>query len=264
MGTRSPRPRQRELGDFVRTQREKLDPTMVGLPPDGRRRTPGLRREEMAQLCRLSVTWYTWLEQGREISLSATALGRLAGALRLDRAQRTYLFELAGKRDPDEGAIVVEGLHPSVADCVKAINAPAYVLDRAWTARAWNIGAKRLFIGWLTGGGDRNLLHFIFRQPSARSLICDYEERARRVLAEFRADVNTQLDDPVIARLISDLRSTSELFARLWGEHIVLGREGGLRTFNHPTQGHLRYDQVTLNVASRPDLKLVVLIRQQP
>jgi transcriptional regulator with XRE-family HTH domain len=262
MRSRSPRQRQQELGDFVRAQREKLDPAASGVPAGGRRRTPGLRREEVAQLCGLSVTWYTWLEQGREISLSPTALARLAAALRLDRAQRDYLFELAGKRDPEDGVVEVEDLPASVRACVKAIRTPAYVLDRTWTARAWNIGAERLFVGWLTPSGERNLLRFIFLEATARSLISDYEERARRVVAEFRADVSTHLDDPAIGGLVDGLRSESKLFARLWGEHSVLGREGGARAFNHPTQGDLRYEQVTFNVANRPDLKLVMLISQ--
>ncbi len=222
-----------------------------------------MRREEVAQLCGLSVTWYTWLEQGREISLSATALARLAAALRLDRAQRAYWFELAGKRDPQDGVVATEELPAPVRACVKAIKAPAYVLDRTWTARAWNIGAQRLFVGWLTPSGERNLLRFIFLEPTARSLISDYEERARRVVAEFRADVSSHLDDIAVRDLIDGLRSDSKLFARLWSEHSVLGREGGARTFNHPAQGHLRYEQVTFNVANRPDLKLVMLIQQK-
>jgi transcriptional regulator with XRE-family HTH domain len=264
MRARSPDQRQQELADFVRAQREKLDPAASGLPAGGRRRTPGLRREEVAQLCGLSVTWYTWLEQGREISLSPTALARLAAALRLDRAQRAYLFELANKRDPQEGAVAVDELPAPVEACIKAIKAPAYVLDRTWTARAWNIAAARLFVGWLTPSGDRNLLRFIFLEPTARSLISDYEERARRVVAEFRADLGTHLDDAAIRGLVDSLRAESKLFARLWGEHSVLGREGGARTFNHPTQGDLRYEQVTFNVASRPELKLVMLIPQKP
>src|SRR6202035_1067361 len=109
-----PHPQQRELGDFVRAQREKLKPAAFGLPGAGRRRTPGLRREEVAQLCGLSVTWYTWLEQGREVSVSPTAVARLANALRLGRAERAYLFELAGKRDPDQGESEIEQVPPAV------------------------------------------------------------------------------------------------------------------------------------------------------
>jgi MmyB-like transcription regulator ligand binding domain len=173
------------------------------------------------------------------------------------------LFELAGKRDPEDAVVAIDELPAPVRACVKAIRTPAYVLDRTWTACAWNIAAARLFVGWLTPSGERNLLRFIFLEPTARSLISDYEERARRVVAEFRADVSTHLDDASIRELVDGVRSDSKLFARLWGEHGVLGREGGARTFNHPTQGDLCYEQVTFNVANRPDLKLVMLIRQQ-
>ncbi len=255
------RERQRELGDFVRAQREKLKPAALGLPAGARRRTPGLRREEVAQLCGLSITWYTWLEQGREMSLSPTALARLASALRLGRAERAYLFDLAGKRDPDRDESEVDVIAPAVLACVETIGAPAYILDRLWTARGWNARAEHLFAGWLDEPGDRNLLRFIFLDPAARALICDHEERARRVVAEFRADVSTHATDPAIRALIEDLRQHSRAFARFWDEHGVLGREGGERTFNHPTDGFLRFMQVTFNLASRPDLKLTILVQ---
>ncbi len=252
--------RQRELGDFVRAQRERLKPAALGLPAGARRRTPGLRREEVAQLCGLSVTWYTWLEQGREVSLSPTALARLADALRLGRAERAYLFELAGKRDPDRDKSEVDVIAPSVLACVDAIDAPAYILDRLWTARSWNARAEHLFAGWLDRPGERNLLRFIFLDPAARALVCDYEERARRVVAEFRAGVSAHLGDSAVRSLVQDLRRHSRIFARFWDEHGVLGREGGERTFNHPTDGFLRFMQVTFNLASRPDLKLTILV----
>ena len=259
VGTRS-QEQQRELGDFVRAQREKLKPAALGLPAGARRRTPGLRREEVAQLCGLSVTWYTWLEQGREVSVSPAALARLANALRLGRAERAYLFELAGKRDPDQGESEIDLVPPSVLACVETIGSPAYILDRFWTARSWNAKAEHLFAGWLDRPGDRNLLRFIFLDAAARALICDYQERARRVVAQFRADVSTHLNDPTIRVLIDDLRGQSRAFARFWDEHGVLGREGGERTFNHPADGFLRFEQVTFNLASRPDLKLTILV----
>jgi transcriptional regulator with XRE-family HTH domain len=256
---RSPAQR-RELADFVRARREKLKPAAVGLTPAARRRTPGLRREELAQRCGLSVTWYTWLEQGRDIALSPNALARLADALRLRRAERAYLFELAGKRDPAADDSVVEQIPPALAACVSAIAAPAYVIDRSWTARAWNRRAQRLFAGWLDGAHDRNLLRFVFLGSAARTLIHDFDERARRVVAEFRADVSTHLDDPPIRDLVADLRRTSEVFARLWDQHGVLGREGGERTFDHPRDGFVRFTQVTFNLASEPELKLTILV----
>ncbi len=259
IGASSPEQR-RELGDFVRAQREALSPDAVGLPAAGRRRTPGLRREEVALLCGLSTTWYTWIEQGRDVSASPFALARLATALRLGRAERAYLFELAGKRDPDPGGGEADAIPPAVAACVEAIRAPAYILDRHWTLRAWNEEAARLFAGWLDRPGDRNLLRFIFRAPAARALICDWEARARRVVAEFRATWSAHLDDPPLRALLDELRRESRDFARFWDQHGVLGREGGERTFNHPAEGFLRYEQVTFDLAGRPGLKLTMLV----
>ncbi len=258
--------KRRELGAFVRTHREQLPPAALGLSSGMRRRTPGLRREEVAQLCGLSTTWYTWIEQGREVSASPGALARLAGVLRLGRAERAYLFELAGKRDPDPGGSGPEPVPPAVLACVDAIGAPAYVLDRAWTAQTWNAPATRLFTGWLDQPGDRNLLRFIFLRPAARSLICDWEARARRVAAEFRSACAPHLDDPALRALIAGLRQESPEFSQFWDQHVVLEREGGTRTFNHPKDGFLHYDQVTFQLASQPDLKLTVLlpIRKKP
>jgi transcriptional regulator with XRE-family HTH domain len=250
----------RELGDFVRTLREKLAPADLGLAAGARRRTPGLRREEVAQLSGLSVTWYTWLEQGRDMSLSTAALGRLANALRLGRAERAYLFELAGRRDPDRGAAEIDELPPAVAGCVGSIASPAYVLDQSWTARSWNSAAERLFVGWLDRQADHNLLKFIFLEPSARSLIRDFDNRARRVVAEFRADASLHLNDPAVRLLVGDLNRLSRDFARFWNEHSVLAREGGERTFNHPVEGLLIYEQVTFALVGRPRFKLTILV----
>lgn len=256
-----PPAQRRELGDFVRSQRAKLQPSDVGLPNGARRRTPGLRREEAALLCGLSVTWYTWLEQGRDMSLSPSALARLASTLRLGRAERAYLFELAAERDPEQGDGETDAVPPGVLACVDLIAAPAYVLDRTWTARRWNAPAEHLFIGWLDGSGDKNLLRYIFLEPSGRSLIRDYEKRSRRVVAEFRADVSAYLNDPAIRRLIAELSERSEAFRQYWHERAVLGREGGERTFHHLKDGFLRYEQVTFALVGHPDLKLTMLLQ---
>jgi transcriptional regulator with XRE-family HTH domain len=250
----------RELGEFIRSHRERLTPAAIGLAAGSRRRTPGLRREEMAQLCGLSATWYTWIEQGRDVSVSPTALARLARALHLGRAERAYLFELAGKRDPDHGAGETDHLPPVALSCIKAMACPAYILDRSWKARTWNAQAQRLFVGWLDQAGERNLLRFIFLRPRARSLICDWETRARRVAAEFRAACSAHLNDPALRSLIEELHQDSSDFARFWDQLGVLEREGGERTFNHPIEGFLRYEQVTFTLAGFPDLKLTMLV----
>jgi transcriptional regulator with XRE-family HTH domain len=281
--------KRRELGDFIRAQRERLGPEDFGLARAGRRRTPGLRREEAAQLCGLSVTWYTWLEQGRDVAVSAAAIARFARALRLSRTERAYVFELAGRRDPDQGDGEIEVITAAIEASLRAIASPAYILDRMWNARAWNAQASKLFVGWLDrpnvrpsgsasgragdrpdddpndntsdNASDRNLLRFIFLEPAARSLICDYDNRARRVVAEFRVGASAHLADRPIRDLIAELRGRSPLFARLWNKHTVLGREGGVRTFNHPRDGFLSFEQVTYNLASNPDMKLTILVR---
>jgi transcriptional regulator with XRE-family HTH domain len=239
-----------------------VTPAAIGLPSGKRRRTPGLRREEVAQLCGLSTTWFTWIEQGRDVSISPSALARLAAALRLDRAERAYLFDLAGKRDPEHGKAETGSVSAALAACVEAISAPAYILDRLWSARCWNAPAERLFAGWLDAPGDHNLLRFTFTHPAARSLIYDWEVRARRLAAEFRAASSGHLDDPKLRELVAALRRDSEQFGQFWDQHGVLGREGGERTFNHPRDGFLRYEQVTFEVANHPDLKMTMLIQQ--
>jgi transcriptional regulator with XRE-family HTH domain len=254
------RERQKDLGAFVRARRESLAPADFGLSAGARRRTPGLRREEAAQLSGLSVTWYTWLEQGRDMSLSATALTRLANALRFGRAERAYLFDLAGKRDPDAGAAEVDWIASAVAACVDTIGAPAYLLDRSWSARHWNAPAERLFAGWLDRPGPRNLLRFLFLDPASRRLIRDHEERARRVVAEFRAAAGTHVTDPDIRGLVEELHRKSPAFARLWDAQAVLDREGGTRVFDHPKDGELRFQQVTFDLSTHPGLKLTMLV----
>ena len=250
----------RAFGDFVRARRENITPAVVGLPVGTRRRTPGLRREELALLCGLSTTWFTWIEQGRDVSVSPHALARLSDALRLGRAERAYLFDLAGKRDPHQEHGETESIAPAVLACVDAIGCPAYTLDRRWTARSWNAAAAKLFVGWLDGEEDRNLLRFTFCQPAAQSLICDWENRARRLAGEFRAACSARFDDPELRVFIAGLRQDSRAFAQFWDQHGVLGREGGERTFNHPRDGFLRYEQATFNLASEPDVKLTMLM----
>ena len=253
-------PRRKALGDFVRAHRTRLTPAALGLPEGARRRTPGLRREELAQLCGMSATWITWIEQGRDVAASATALGRLARTLHLSPAERAYLFELAGKRDPSTPAHDdAMDAPPALAATLAAIAVPAYLLDRAGNARAWNAAAARLFVGWLDAQPPPNLLRYIFCAPAARALIPDWAERGRRVVAEFRADHGRHLDDRAMAALVEELRGESADFAAAWEAHDVVEREGGLRRFVHPEDGPLEFEQITFVLAARPEFKLVML-----
>lgn len=245
------------LGRFVRSHRERIAPDL----PTRRRRTPGLRREELAMRAGIGVTWCAWIEQGRDVSISPPTLARLAMALCLTPAERAYLFELAGRRDPDAPHPAAISRAPeAITALVDALPHPAYGLDRLWNACAWNTAAERLFSGWLGEGLQRNLLRYTFTDPLARTLLPDWELRARRLLAEFRADYGRMLDDPALDELIEELKRESDLFAREWDAQSVLAREGGTRTFVHPQDGPLVFVQHTLSPADRPDHKLVTLI----
>jgi len=243
----------RALGAFLRAHRERLPPPAGAA---GRRRTPGLRREEIAEACGASLTWIAWLEQGREVSASARLLARLAAALRLATAERAYMFELAGTRDPEAPASSEEDLPEDALRLPERMTIPAYILDGQWSARAWNPAAAELFVGWLDREHDRNLMRFIFRSPAAPRLIDDWQDRARRVVAEFRADFSRRIGDSTMRELIEELTQTSPLFARLWRDQAVLRREGGERRFRAPAR---RFRQSTLVFASQPEAKLVCL-----
>jgi transcriptional regulator with XRE-family HTH domain len=245
----------RLLGEFIRAHRERARPQ----PALGRRRTPGLRREELAARAGISPTWLTWLEQGRTVQASPETLGRLAQALILTRAERAYLFELAGRLDPELPTETERDAPPSLVAAVGAIPCPAYGLDRFWTACCWNEAARDLFCGWLDGGHQRNLLRFVFLERNARTLIPDWEDRARRLLAEFRADFGHTFRDTQVAGFIDDLKAESPLFARTWEGQDVQDRLGGPRMFDHPRHGRLCFEQHSFSPSERPDHKLVLL-----
>lgn len=252
--------RRKAMGEFLRSARARVQPETVGLPPGLRRRTPGLRREEVAQLCDISTTWYTWIEQGRPVTVSPMVLARLASVLRLQRAERHYLFELAECTDPEHGRGSVDTLPPAVADCVHSITAAAYILDRCWNVMSWNQPFLHLFGGWPASDGKPNLLRYIFLDPAARSLVVDWDERASRVVAEFRADVAAHAGEADVRELVQELQRESPVFAHWWTRHTVVDRAGGVRDFNHPRDGRLSYQQITFRLAVRPDCKLVMLL----
>lgn len=252
------------LGDFIRAHRDRLTPHDVGLAPGMRRRVKGLRREELALICGISVTWLTWIEQGRAPALTAATLTSLAKALQLSQAERLYLFELAGLRHGREGTNHVDpaSLH-AVSEAVGKVRTPAYVLNKAWHAVAWNRMAAALFTQWLGSKiQSKNLLEYMFLCPDARTFVDDWSQRASRLVAEFRADVSSNLKEPDTSDQVASLRERSAEFDCYWRLHDVLDREGGRRVFIHPTRGTLLYQQLTLRVANASELKLVVLLEQ--
>ncbi|HEV2704212.1 MAG TPA: helix-turn-helix transcriptional regulator [Steroidobacteraceae bacterium] len=246
------------LGEFLRARRESLRPPELGLPQRQRRRTPGLRREEVAQLCGISPTWYTWIEQGRTAAISPATLVALSQGLHLTPAERAYLFEIAGRLDPaPPGPALTDG--QELSGLLQAIRTPAYVLDQYWNALHWNRAAAQLFGDWLTMPTP-NLLRYVFLHPRARGLLLDWEERARRLVAEFRADMPRMRDDPQRSALVEELSRGSREFASGWHSQQVLVRDGGRRSFRAARGGVAHYEQHILRVVRRPDLRITVLV----
>lgn len=247
-----------ELGAFLRARREALP-----APATGRRRTPGLRREEVAALSNVSTTWYIWAEQGRDISLSPQALARLAVALKLTPAERAYLFALAAKLDPAPPVEPEDQQLPAeLMDLPGTISAPAYVLDSCYTARVWNMQARDLLAPWLKSG-EFNLLRYVFLYPNARDFIVDWTARAERLVAEFHAETGPKPDAPARRGLVEGLCRDSAEFAQYWRSFTVLAREGGVRRFNHPERGAVSYTQHNLTPAAHPGYRLVILTQNR-
>jgi transcriptional regulator with XRE-family HTH domain len=262
--------RSRLLGEFLRARRESLRPQDLGLPQRSRRRTPGLRREEVAQLCGISPTWYTWIEQGRTAAISATTLVALAQGLHLSQAERAYLFETAGRVDPSP-----PGASPSAGEewtgLLRAIRTPAYVLDHHWNAIEWNAAAGQLFRDWLgqpprrraadgSGRAAPNLLRYVFLEPRARTFLLDWEDRAQRLVAEFRADTPGMRDDPLRSALVEELSRASREFAAGWRSQRVLTRDGGRRSFRVRKGETRHFEQHILRMARSPQLRMTVLV----
>ncbi len=204
-----------DLSEFLKARRAGLTPGDVGLPPGQRRRTTGLRREEVAVLADVSVSWYTWLEQGRPIKASAEVLDALARALRLDAVERDHLFALAGhpQRVPIRPGSTAAS--PAVRRLLDALApAPAYLLGARWDLIAWNAPFALLFPAVLElDVEDRNLVWIVFANADARALIGDWEHEARRVLSQFRAEIVPWRDDPAVVRLVARLQEASDEFA---------------------------------------------------
>jgi transcriptional regulator with XRE-family HTH domain len=248
------------MGDFLRLHRKKLSQSeLVGDELKRRRRTPGLRREEIAQLANISSTWYTRLEQGKEISPSGSTLSRIAKVMRLTAAERNYIFDLAGRVDPEEFQTIGEkALTAETDEFITAIASPAYLLDRYWTPRVWNHETSKIFSLWLEGP-EINLLRHMFLDPQARHFVVEWEHRSRQLIAQFRIDYARNIDDPKMVEIVEELNAESTFFRDIWNEQEVQFRERKVRSYNHPVHGHLRFKQNTFLGSVDRSLKLVIL-----
>lgn len=204
-----------DLADFLVRHRAKLSPADVDLPTHGGRRTPGLRREEVAQLAGVGLTWYTWFEQGRDIQVSESFLLKVAKALKLDDAECSRLFLLAHRRPPPPEAYQWPTVTPLIQRLLDDLVArPAYVLNLRWDAIAWNAAADRLFDFSGREAPDRNLLRLVFADPRMRARLPRWRQDAPRLLAQFRSDLASAPDDPAMLALIDELKRLSADFRR--------------------------------------------------
>jgi transcriptional regulator with XRE-family HTH domain len=249
--------RRSELTDFLRTRRAQVTPYDAGLPVNGRRRTPGLRREEVAQLAGVGLSWYTWLEQGRDIKPSAQVLDALARVLRLDTAERAHLFHLARVELPLPAGDYPREAPPELDHFVERVAPyPAYLLGPRTDVLAWNAAATAM-LGEPTRAPDgrQNVLWWLFTTDGLRT-----EQRratARSTLARFRAEQARRIGDPDFAALVDALNETSEQFRTWWPRHEVLTEQLGTKTIDHPDVGRLVLHHLQSAPTSHPDLRLI-------
>jgi transcriptional regulator with XRE-family HTH domain len=248
----------RQLAEFLKGCRARLTPTDVGLPDSKRRRTPGLRREDVAALAGVSVTWYTWLEQGRDIQVSSDVLERISETLKLSLTERDYLFALVQNRPPPQKGWGDTGVTPAVQRMMDALAMPAIVMTARWDVVAWNAMAVAVFRDYAEiPPEERNLLKIlliddaVYQRESAA-----YDAMAERVLAKFRVDYSQFSGEPEFEELISELDRESEAFRRLWNSPEVSAYSEGVAEY--PQYGGLSIEHTSYVPEGASGFRLVI------
>lgn len=251
-----------DLGGFLRDRRARLLP---GPGAPSRRRTPGLRREEVATRAGVSVTWYTWLEQGRGGPPSDEVLERLAHALELDAAGREVLFLLAQQRPPPRTPAPAPPVAPALQRVLDALpTSPAYIKTPTWDIVAWNAAAAAVLGDYAAlPSRERNVLRRIFSDPEARTRLPDWEDNARFVLAAFRVDLVRAGGSPAVAALMADLEGSAD-FRRLWAENEVRSHGIGLKRLQHPIAGPITLEYSAFAVDGAEGLDMVIFTPATP
>lgn len=250
--------RRSELAEFLRARRGRISPADVGLPPGLRRRTPGLRREEVAQLAGVGVTWYTWLEQGRPIRASVQVLDAVARTLRLDQAEVEHLYRLAGvpAAPADSPPAVCPEVVREILDSLEPL--PALLLNARYDILASNRAHHDLFWHWPTRCDERNVLWCCFVHVEARRHFLNFEREAPLMVATLRASFAQHLKEPAWTEFIRQLSAASPEFAELWARHEVASPGSRTKHFLHPDAGLLRLRSTSLAVADMPEARIVV------
>jgi transcriptional regulator with XRE-family HTH domain len=247
------------LGNYLKDRRTRLDPAAFGFKV-GRRRTPGLRREEVAQRSNISPTWYTWLEQGRGGAPSADVLNRIAGALMLTDVEREHLFMLGLGRPPEVRYKAVEGVTPRLQRLLDAFEvSPALIRTATWEVVAWNRASAAVLTDYgALPVGQRNILRLIFGDPRVRAAQYDWESIARFVVGAFRADAARAGAVSEVTQLVDELCRLSPEFEALWRDNDVHAHGEGVKRLRHPVLGPIELEYSAFAVDGRPDLSMVV------
>ncbi len=252
-----PQSRRHELAAFLRSRRQRLTPKAVGLPSIGRRLSPGLRREEVAQLAGIGVDWYVRIEQGRAVNPSLTAIDALAKALRLGKVEHAHLRALASS--PGRKPFSPETVSPTLRNIVQSLDRPAYVTGRRWDVLAWNEAADEIFGFSRLAEADRNTLITMLTRSAARRLFGErWTAEARRMVAQFRATHDMWAGDPAFADLLERLRAGCPEFEGWWDAHDIGEATAGRKSITHPTKGSLSFEYATFQANDDNALKLVI------
>ncbi|MGJ3197710.1 helix-turn-helix transcriptional regulator [Peribacillus frigoritolerans] len=255
--------RHKELGEFLRNRRGRLIPEQVGLSRGSRRRTAGLRREEVAMLTGVSVDWYTRLEQGRDIQVSISVLESLTKALQLDAIERRHLFMLAHRQPPPEDVQPKATISPTLKNFLNQLGTnPGCAIDPRMNVVAWNKAFCVVYGDYeKMTERERNLIWSTFTSSYFKEIKGEqWEEHALRFLAQFRAAYGRFIDDPWWTEQINELNRVSPEFRELWGRHDVLNTPEGRKLINHPIIGELGFEHISFQVIDSPDLQVLINI----
>lgn len=248
----------KELGNFLKTRRAKISSSQVGLPDGIRRRTPGLRREEVAALAGIGLTWYTWLEQGRPIKVSSQVLESISRVLRLDRQEIVHLYTLAQQFPPSYFPDIQETVDPMLQNVLDSLKySPSMILDIRWNIIAWNKAAELIFVDYSKINiCQRNQMQIMFMNDNYKALFPDWEVYAKIMIAEFRVACGKNVEDTWLLNFIKKLSFESKEFKDWWSMHNVESKPEIFKTIHHPALGNLSFEHTSYLISEDTNLKM--------